>query len=1482
MRQIIQRLLLPIAIVAVTQISIVSAESIRLIGPNGEIQSSPQFSENLAQTRNLQQSDNQPSKFFGPTLESDTLWSIATRLRPSNAVTVQQTLFAIYRLNPQAFENQNIHSLMPGSNLRIPSLAQIRSSSTQDAVNVMAAHQAKLDNIGSPSVVAAPPAPVTPVKPPVTNNAVAAVESPTVKPAVETPVTSPAIKTLETQIVSSDAELMALEEKNHKLRLMLADVKSEVDELKGELGDENRIRSEVEKLLDEERRKAAEAQKLAPSALDQLLSNPWLVAALAIIPGLLIGLIVVMLLGRRSKTEAQQEVTPPIQENIAPITVGDPNIEDIGDDLMLDDDLFGESDDSEKLFGDDIAFDDETDPNADKEPDIFADLEDSDLDFNLEGEDDEDPFASIGDDGDLEELTSSSNGISVSGDEKAVGLDEMARALDEASVDSADESEFDLSDADIEALLNGDGATEELESDTLDQSLLDDLLASTEQDDHDDFDFDSLLDDSGDDFNLDSEQSDPINTDFGIKDAELASDSELDDLFANIEAEADLEQLEASAIDDTALLDELLNEEESPQIDSNSIDLLDELLDEEEDESLPDLTQSTDLLDELVEADNNQQDTDEPDFSSAQTLDELLGDTSLEDEDVDLKLDEESTDLLDELLSDDDGSETLKIDETAILDELADNDDIAVEDGTELFEELLEIEQHAQQVEGTQETEVSSELTGGQPEIEEAEFNRNTFIDDMLNVAPDKDPLLDDGEIELSTAEDSRDFSEEVGSDDDFDFNPEIEGSDYLEQNNQQPSNDTPSLVDANNENVGAPEAVANEFGIPQDGDWELEQEPLSDANAELAEERSEPVAQETFEELDDESLPEFSEEEALASFEPEKVSEQESVEEDVLASLEAESVDAPIQEQDEALDELELPEYTEQDALADANAELAEESSEPVAQETFEALDDESLPEFSEEEALASFEPEKVSEQESVEEDVLASLEAESVDAPIQDQDEALDELELPEYTEQDALADANAELAEESSEPVAQETFEAIDDESLPEFSEEEALASFEPEKVSEQEPVEEDVLASLEAESVDAPIQDQDEALDELELPEYTEQDALADANAELAEESSEPVAQETFEAIDDESLPEFSEEEALASFEPEKVNEQEPVEEDAFASLEAESIDAPVQEQDEALDELELPEYTEQDALADANAEPAEESLEPVAQETFEAIDDESLPEFSEEEALASFEPEKVSEQEPVEDGALASLEAESVDTPVQAQENNNSHQEASSEQSQLIAKDEFDEQALNDWLNEDDSSQAPFSFEKPLDTLTIDSAGMNIDAMLEMGGEDWNGFNLTPDQQASIPDDVPEEEREVWNQDIQTEEPEILEENWAMQDVLDDFDAKKNQYMTIDELMAQVDDAEQGAISPEDEALKLDVGLNEFPDVIGDIGDVDVDSDSEASGKLDLAKIYIEMNDEKGAIKLLEEAIVDGNDDIRREAKTLIDIINGRV
>ncbi|PRQ64177.1 FimV/HubP family polar landmark protein [Vibrio sp. V01_P9A10T6] len=1448
MRQIFQRLLLPIAMVAVTQTSIVSAESIRLVGPNGEIQSSPQFSENLTQTRNLQQANSQPSTFFGPTLDSDTLWSIATRLRPSNNVTVQQTLLAIYRLNPQAFENQNIHSLIPGSNLRVPSLAQVNSAPTQEAVNIMAAHQAKLN-----ANTAQPTAPVTAASTALPEKTIA---STVAQPVVEKTKSEPVLKDIGTQVVKSDTELLALEEKNHKLRLMLADVQSEVDALKGELGDENRIRSEVEKLLDEERRKALEAQKLAPSALDQLLSNSWLVAALALIPGLLIGLLVVMLLGRRSKPTEQPVVTQGNQEPITPMAAG--SLEDIDDDLMLDDDLFGESDDSEKLFGDDITLDDEIDDNAEQESDIFADLDDTDLDFNLEGEDGEDPFASIGDDGDLaadlEDLTASSNGISVGADEKAVGLDEMARALDEALLDEDDsETEFDLSDDDdsiseddIDALLAGDEKAEDLGSDTLDQSLLDDLFAANSDDDHhDSFDFDSLLDESEDDFNLDSEEPDLAKTggNFDLKEAELASDSELDDLFATIEAQSDLTSIETDSSTETALLDELLEEQDEDvlAIDSDSVELLDELLgDDEENET--DLSESTDLLEELVQPDkdiaSSEEDIDDVDFTGDQTLYELLGEEATES-DIETELDENSTELLDELFTDN-GSESLEFEKADQEQEGAeDKDSLAEEDGTALFEELLEIEQHAQNIEETEQKN-SELLDNGNDSVEDSEFNSDIFIDDLLSAAPEKDPLLDDEQMGVVDGDIDEEFI-----DDSFDFNPEIEGASYpdLKPNEEQPLGSSTSPEKIEPAQVSKPEVSPNEFGVPQDEDWdigELEDEEPSQADVEpLQTNSAESSAKYHVDDLHDDKLVEFEEEDLLASFNEPSLEEQsqselsevqlpEQSEEDALADAIAEPQEAasePVaQESFEAIDEqslpefgeedalasiskpsldekedesdltdLELPEYTEEDALADAIAEPQEAASEPVAQESFEAIDEQALPEFSEEDALASINEPPLEEEKEDESD--------------------LTDLELPEYTEEDALADAIADPQEAASEPVAQESFEAIDEQSLPEFSEEDALAS-----ISE---------PSLEAKEDESDLTD-------LELPEYTEEDALADAIAEPQEAASEPVAQESFEAIDEQALPEFSEEDALASI--------------SEPPLEA-------KEDGSDLTDLELPEYTEEDALADAIAEPQEAASEPVAQESFEAIDEQSLPEFGEEDALASInEPALETEQQSL-------LEDDYVD------------------QLQSVSKQEFDEKALKDWLDEESVSSAPFSFDRPLDARTIDSAGMNIDAMLEVGGEDWNGFNLTPDQQASIPDDVPEEELAVWNDEIQTDEPQILDENWGIQDELDDFEAQKSQYMTIDELMAQVE-GEEG-ISPEDEELKLDVGLSEFPDVIGDIGDIDVDNNSEAAGKLDLAKIYIEMNDDKGAIKLLEEAIVDGSDDIRREAKSLIDSINRR-
>ncbi|WP_080360940.1 polar hub landmark protein HubP, partial [Vibrio cholerae] len=1106
MRRFFQRLLLPVAVMVVTQTSFVSAESIRLVGPDGQVQPTPQYSENIVRNS----ANNEPGRFFGPTSANQTLWSIASQLRPSSSVTVQQTLLAIYQLNPQAFENQNIHTLIPGSTLRVPSLAQISRNSTQDAVNIMASHQAKLNQT--------PDTPVRPVAPPrPAPVATPKVEAVAQTPPQVTPTTAPQekapteLKTPAKPSQSTDAEVMALEEKNHTLRLMLSQVQSEVSTLKEELGDENRIRSEVERLLEEERRKAEEASRLAPSALDNLLSNGWLVALLALIPGLLIAIVVLLLLNRRSS--AQQE--NPTQNNItsemptaAPVTLGPEQTEDIGDDLLLDDDLFSTTDDKEENDAE-KAFSDEDD--------VFADLNETDLDFNLDGQDSDDLFVGIDDDGDLDTefdaLNESANGISVNADDKALGLEEMERALNDVSepTDNDDLNSFDLADEnqmsedDIEALLSGDEENELLSDGKVDQSLLDDLLAS-ELDALDDEPaiqdtetLDTLLNDEL--ASLSEEDDD----EFDLSGAGVAGDQDLDDLFASIEEQADLEQLEAKAIDETALLDEILAEQDAP-LSEESTELLDELLDDfdkpendEFDAQTADLLQPEEPILDLEE-------------DSTQLLNEVLGEPVPEELASGLEIDQNSTELLDELLDDLDlDDESIEATEFSVAPEK-----LSVEDGTELFDELLEIEQHPESAESL-------------PELAtEDEFNSDTFIDDLLNSAPAKDPLL----------EPVLDENEAFAQADDFDFNPEIEGG--LEDDLSQPS-----------------ALPANEFGTPQDEDWVFDEDdssPTLEGNAELELSSAEDdlpeqttATNETADELladlaaqpqsntvdtsddalapdglsqsveepltlNDLELPEENDEPQLAEVTPSSAFDEQQVETEIEPESEPLAAEASNDESDlTALNELDLPEYTEEDVLADVQLEPAAESevepdlelvNEPVTEEAFTELDELDLPEYTEEDALADAQLEPAAESEVEPELDLASEPAE------EEAFTELNKLDLPEYTEEDALADAQLESATESeveselelvSEPAAEEAFTELDELDLPEYTEEDALADsqLEPAAESEVEP---------ELELVSEPVTEEAfTELDELDLPEYTEEDALADAQLEPAAES-----------------------------------------------------------------------------------------------------------------------------------------------------------------------------------------------------------------------------------------------------------------------------------------------------------------------------------------------------------------------------------------
>ncbi|EML0275504.1 AAA family ATPase [Vibrio parahaemolyticus] len=1423
MRQNYKRLLAALVLMSATQTSsVVQAEGIRLVGPSGEVQSSPSYAEEIERALPTPPENTQPSRFFGPTGENQTLWSIASELRPSRNVSVQQTLLAIYRINPQAFDNQNIHELIPGSRLRVPSLEQVRSATTEQAVAIMKAHELRLKQPKpekpapvkqievKPKPVAEPTAPKPPVVAPLKPEPVKPVETTANVPPVSTsPQGEKQVSELKDKLQGSQSELESLEEKNHRLRLMLSQVQSEVETLKSELNDEERIRSEVEKLLAEERQRVAEQQRMQPSTMDKILSNGWLVGLAALIPGALLALLVVMLLGRRSKAkeeEAAQQQTQDIDPLAAPIGLA--AADQLDDELSLDDDLFGD-DDSEPLL--------EQDEKAELEEDVFANLDDEELDFNLEGDDGEDPFAGIGDDGDLDvgfdEFDSSTSGIQVNGDEKALGLEEMERALDEVTPElevlDEDETGFDLSDDDnaisddeFAKLLADDEPSEDLSSGSVDQAMLDDLFAEL----------------GDDDLDLDVEDTKPepqvSDEDFS---AGEASDDDIDKLLAQYDQPAEETSTELDPLDE---LESLAGLTDDTDIDENSTELLDELIDFDEDET----EEEFDPLNELEAL---------SDFEAEEAIEEL---------------DENSVDLLDELLQDDDDEPVLEDETTSELDPFDDlirEDEVVTADESQLDDDLVadfgfeEIEPQTEQnkaLEPEEEKPLTAQVEEDASELEfesgldidallsEAQqqpvapepteslqeesvpFNSNDFLGDLEEMSPEHDPLMteldelfeSDNTVLEETEQESADFAAELdalleGKDG---FAEELENSSVKE--NLMPSAEElpsengeyqlreeqtePEITSKEEEPAftPTPNTVENEFGVPQEEDWllddvepeaenKLEQEPVAATSTDVDEDEF------NFDELE---LPEFDEEDALASM----------ADEPKLPESEREAA-APAAEAEEEFnfDELELPEFDEEDALASMAGE----------------------PELPEAEVQTA-EP--------------------TVDA---EEDFNFDELELPEFDEEDALASmaAEPELPEaevQTAEPTAdaEEEFN-FDELELPEFDEEDALASMtaEPE------------LPEAEVQTAE-PTADAEEEFnfDELELPEFDEEDALASMAAE----------------------PELPESEVQAA---------------------APTVDA---EEEFNFDELELPEFDEEDALASMADEPElpeseREAAAPAAEAEEEFnFDDTELPEFSEEDAIAAMAE------------ASSSSESEVAPKPILQADNDHdalfevfAHNSFDQEVAQPTAiespseLDDFDESTMANLLADEPSAEA---FDGKLDSDTIASAGMDFETMLDVG-DDWDGFKPASDMpEPSVTEEVPEDQQEVWSSSEALTQPEIAQENWAEQEDLDDFDPKKNQFMTIDELMAQVD-KEGGEF--EEQELMLDVGLNEFPDVIGDIGDVDVDTNAEAAGKLDLAKIYLEMNDPQGAIKLLEEAIVYGEDDIRREAKNLIDTINGR-
>jgi pilus assembly protein FimV len=61
---------------------------------------------------------------YGP-IKTETLWRVATNVRPDSSVTMDQVLLAIYHNNPKAFDRGDFRELMKGTTLNIPTKADM-------------------------------------------------------------------------------------------------------------------------------------------------------------------------------------------------------------------------------------------------------------------------------------------------------------------------------------------------------------------------------------------------------------------------------------------------------------------------------------------------------------------------------------------------------------------------------------------------------------------------------------------------------------------------------------------------------------------------------------------------------------------------------------------------------------------------------------------------------------------------------------------------------------------------------------------------------------------------------------------------------------------------------------------------------------------------------------------------------------------------------------------------------------------------------------------------------------------------------------------------------------------------------------------------------------------------------------------------------------------------------------------------------------
>ena len=435
------------------------------------------FEESGIQIRGPKNTDPFPYGRYGAITGQDTLWRIATAVRPDPGLSLYQVMQALYQANPQAFADNNINHIVEGEMLRIPAFEEIARINKTAAKRYYEQNEKswgeKLSTQGKSEEQVIKKKDLEAAKSEINNQLQTYGDSQQQR-----------LSVIQNDVADSIDGLQAILKENAALRDKLTQFNQQLTLMQQEVAKSEEIKPQLDqmsKLLQEMYAKAAEQERLAmlEKERENSFSNILLNILMATVPALLLvggGLFFVI---RRKKsalaTDEEETVSTKKvkkakepEDAIAAVSSEDDELTldnelSLDDELSIDlaegdDDLFADDLDadlgSDELLDDDVIhLDDDLDDLDDLE-DISLDLDDDaeELEGGTLGQGDLDSLLSgLDDDGDEEEPEALDGGELGQGD-----LDALLSGLDD------DESESDvlpggeLSAGDLDALFAED------------------------------------------------------------------------------------------------------------------------------------------------------------------------------------------------------------------------------------------------------------------------------------------------------------------------------------------------------------------------------------------------------------------------------------------------------------------------------------------------------------------------------------------------------------------------------------------------------------------------------------------------------------------------------------------------------------------------------------------------------------------------------------------------------------------------------------------------------------------------------------------------------------------------------------------------------------------------------------------------------------------------------------------------------------------